>query len=77
MSKSAGMIVAVFILALPLHAQRGKALNGYYPSDFNGVTFTGRLESADADTQELTLSIQRAARRAIRRPSRSTMPVEG
>jgi hypothetical protein len=62
MLKSAGMIVAVFILTFPLHAQRGKAPNGYYPSDFNGVMFTGRLESADADTQELTLAYTKGSK---------------
>ena len=36
-------------------AQERSAPNGYYPYDFNGTTFTGRVESVDNDRQELTL----------------------
>ncbi|HEV1995152.1 MAG TPA: hypothetical protein VGR03_12555 [Candidatus Acidoferrum sp.] len=43
------------ILAPVLNAQKGTAPNGYYPQNYSGSIFTGSLDSADANTQEITL----------------------
>jgi hypothetical protein len=44
------------LFSLSLSAQHGTAPNGYYPQNFSGSIFTGSLESATADTQEITLA---------------------
>jgi hypothetical protein len=40
----------------PLYAQKGVAPNGYWPLSYQGSTFTGAVESATNDPQELTLT---------------------
>jgi hypothetical protein len=55
MKRSLGFLSLVCLLSLPLRAQYGSAPNGYYPPNYSGSIFTGSLESAASDTQEMTL----------------------
>jgi len=48
-------ILIAGILAPALNAQKGTAPNGYYPQNYSGSIFTGNLDSADANTQDITL----------------------
>jgi hypothetical protein len=45
----------VCAVALETGAQKATAPDGYYPYAFFGTIFTGRVESGNAGTQELTL----------------------
>jgi len=49
------VVLMVCAVASGAGAQKAKAPNGYYPQGFFGSIFTGRVESVNADTQELTL----------------------
>ena len=55
MKRALGALSLVCLSSLPLRAQYGSAPNGYYPPGYTGSIFTGSLESAAADTQEMTL----------------------
>jgi hypothetical protein len=50
------VLLAICFFSLSLSAQHGTAPNGYYPQNFSGSIFTGSLESATVDTQEITLA---------------------
>jgi len=55
MKRIVTLLLVVGLFSLPLRAQYGSAPNGYYPYNYAGSIFTGSLESAAADTQEMTL----------------------
>jgi hypothetical protein len=55
MKSSKSLLIVVCLFSFPLLAQYGSAPNGYYPPGYAGSIFTGSLESAAADTQEMTL----------------------
>jgi hypothetical protein len=57
----AGILVALFFMPT-LSAQKGTAPNGYYPYYYQGDTFTGRLESVNDSTQEMTLVYRKGAK---------------
>jgi hypothetical protein len=55
MRRSLGFLSLVCLFSLPLGAQYGSAPTGYYPPNYAGSIFTGSLESAAPDSQEMTL----------------------
>jgi hypothetical protein len=48
--------LALFVFASAAFAQHGTADNGYYPSAYQGDTWTGVVVSASEQTGEMTLS---------------------
>jgi len=55
MPRLASLLLIACVFSAPLEGQHGTAPNGYYPEGYAGSIFTGSLESANADTQEITL----------------------
>jgi len=50
------LVIALLVLVSPAFAQHGTAENGYYPSGYQGDTWTGSVVSANEQTREITLS---------------------
>ncbi|HUJ29653.1 MAG TPA: hypothetical protein VLY23_00105 [Candidatus Acidoferrum sp.] len=50
------LLIALFAFASSALAQHGTAENGYYPSGYEGDTWTGQVVSANEHTREITLS---------------------
>ena len=48
--------LAALVFAVVAQGQYSTAPNGYYPFGYAGSTFTGNLESVDAENQGLTLT---------------------
>lgn len=50
----------VVLLAAPVaFGQYGTAPNGYYPSSYNGNTFTGKVTAVDEASGQITISFQK------------------
>lgn len=64
----------LFLLLLPfsLLAQRGIAPSGYYPRDFRGDTFTGKVISTDTAADTITLQFDKKDK-----PELLTVTLEG
>jgi hypothetical protein len=51
----AAVLAGALVTILCGQPQKKNAPSGYYPFNYTGMTFTGRVESIDTDRQELTL----------------------
>lgn len=49
------LVIALLVLANSAFAQHGTAENGYYPTGYQGDTWTGEVVSANEQTHEITL----------------------
>ena len=47
--------LGVLVCSAGFWAQKGTAPNGYYPSNYSGATFTGAIQSAVPEHEEITL----------------------
>jgi hypothetical protein len=54
--------LALFVFASPAFGQHGSAENGYYPSSYQGDTWTGVVVSASEQTGEISLSFTKGGK---------------
>jgi hypothetical protein len=55
-------VLCIVACLIPIRAQKGTAPSGYYPATYQGDTFTGAVDSTNADTQEITLAYTKGSK---------------
>lgn len=56
------MLCAGLVCSVSIFGQSGRATNGYYPPNYNGDTFSGKVTAVNEKTEEITISFEQGGK---------------